>query len=126
MKIDYAEGCDNYVELPTMRGDFKVEFFDNPRLEGEPAATHAEKTLNGGWWFATPDPAVKSMQYSARWSTKLNVAQTGRYAFGVGSSCDAQVFIDGRVIVASGQPDVMIDLEAGKDYEFKVGNEEGR
>ena len=50
----------------------------------------------------------------------MNVAQTGRYAFGVGSTCDAQVFLDGRVIVASGQPDVMIDLEAGKDYDFKV------
>ncbi len=120
VKVEYAEGCDNYVELPTMRGDFKAEFFDNPRLAGEPAATRVEKTLNAGWWFATPDPAVKSMQYSARWSLKLNVAQTGRYAFGVGSSCEAQVFLDGRVMVASGQPDVMIHLEAGKDYAFNV------
>jgi beta-glucosidase len=120
VKVEYAAGCDNYVELPTMRGDFKAEFFDNPGLAGEPAATHAEKTLHGGWWFATPDPAVRSMQYSARWSTKVSVAQAGRYAFGVGSSCDAQVFLDGRVIVASGQPDVTVDLEAGKDYEFKA------
>jgi beta-glucosidase len=120
VKVEYVEGCDNYVVLPTLRGDFKVEFFDNPRLEGEPAATHTEKTLNGGWWFATPDPAVKSMQYSARWTSKLNVAQAGRYAFGVGCSAEAQVFIDGRVIVTSGQPDVFIDLEAGKDYELKA------
>jgi beta-glucosidase len=120
VKVEYAEGCDNYLELPTMRGDFKVEFFDNPQLAGEPAATHTEKTVNGGWWFATPDPAVKSMQYSVRWSTKLNVAQSGRYAFGVGCSAEAQVFLDGRVIVASGQPDVTIDLETGKDYEFKA------
>ena len=48
VKIDYAEGCDNYVELPTMRGDFKVEFFDNPQLAGEPAATHAEKDVESG------------------------------------------------------------------------------
>ena len=87
VEIVYAEGCDNFVELPTMRGDFKVEFFDNPRLEGEPAATRAEKTVSGGWWFATPDPAVKSMQYAVRWSQTLNVAQSGRYAFGVGCSC---------------------------------------
>ena len=32
VKVEYAEGCDNYVELPTMRGDFKVEFFDNPTV----------------------------------------------------------------------------------------------
>ncbi len=120
VKIEYAAGCDNTVELPTLRGAFKVEFFDNPTLEGEPAATHAEKTLNGSWWFATPDPAVTSRQYSGRWSSTLNVAQTGRYAFGVGSSCDAQVFLDGRVIVASGQPDVTVELEAGKDYAFKA------
>jgi beta-glucosidase len=118
--IEYAQGCDNYVVLPTMRGDFKVEFFDNPRLEGGPVVTHAEKRLTGGWWFATPDPAVKSMQYSTRWSTTLNVAQAGRYAFGVYSSCDAQAFIDGRALVANGQPDVTIDLEAGKDYAFKL------
>ena len=36
------------------------------------------------------------------------------------ASCDAQVLIDGRVIVANGQPDVTIDLEAGKDYDFRV------
>jgi beta-glucosidase len=120
VKVEYAEGCDNYVELPTMRGDFKAEFFDNPNLAGEPVATHAEKALNFGWWFATPDPAVKSMQYSVRWSLKLNVAQAGHYAFGVGCTCEAQVSLDGRVIVTSGQPDVAIDLEAGKDYDFKV------
>jgi beta-glucosidase len=118
--VEYAEGCDNYVELPTMRGEFKAEFFNNPRLEGAPAATRFEKALNAGWWFATPDPAVTSRQYSARWSAKLNVPRTGRYAFGVGSTWDAQVYLDGRVIVASGQPDIVIDLEAGRDYDFKV------
>src|SRR5512136_422745 len=46
VKVEYAEGCDNYVVLPTIRGDFKAEFFDNPRLEGEPAVVHTEKTVN--------------------------------------------------------------------------------
>ncbi len=120
VKVEYAEGCDNHVELPTISGEFKVEFFDNPRLEGEPAAARAEKTVNGGWWFATPDPAVKSMKYSARWSQTLKVAQTGRYAFGVRSSCEGQVFVDGHLIVESGQPDAVIDLEEGKEYAFKA------
>ena len=119
-KIEYAEGCDSYVVLPTMRGEFKAEFFNNPALAGEPSAARIEKALNLGWWFATPDPAITSMQYSARWSQKLNVARAGHYVFGVSSTCDAQVYIDGRVIVASGQPDVMIDLEAGREYAFKV------
>ena len=120
VKVEYAEGGDNYVVLPTMRGDFKAEFFDNPQLAGEPVATRSDKALNQGWWFATPDPAVTSMQYAVRWSQTLNVAQTGRYAFGVSSSCEAQVLLDGRVIVASGQPNVLIELEAGKDYDFKM------
>ena len=120
VKVEYAEGCDNYVELPTLRGEIKVEFFDNPNLAGAPAATRLENALNPGWWFATPDPAVTSMQYSARWSKTLNVAQAGRYALSVSSTCEAQVFVDGRVIVASGQPEVVIDLAAGKDYDFKL------
>ncbi len=120
VEIAYAEGCDNYVVLPTLHGDFKAEFFDNPRLDGEPAATRSEKSAYGRWWFATPDPAVKSMKYSARWSQTLRVAQAGRYAFGVSSSCEAHVFLDGRVIVTSGQPDVFVDLDAGKNYDFKV------
>ena len=114
VEIAYAEGCDNYVELPTMRGEFKAEFFDNPTLTGEPAATRIDPALNQGWWFATPAPEVTSMQYSARWSKTINVEQTGRYAFGVNSSCEAQVSLNGRAIVASGQPDVTIDLEARK------------
>src|SRR5512143_2591133 len=31
VKVEYAEGCDNYVELPTMRGEFKAEFFNHPK-----------------------------------------------------------------------------------------------
>jgi beta-glucosidase len=38
----------------------------------------------------------------------------------VSSTCEAQVFIDGRAIVANGQPEMVIDLEAGKEYAFKV------
>ncbi len=120
VKVEYAEGCDNYVEPPTMRGDFKAEFFNNPKLEGAPAATRFEKALNAGWWFATPDPAITSWQYSARWTKTLNVARSGRYAFGLNTTCDAQIYLDGRLIVASGQPDIEIDLEAGKDYDFKM------
>lgn len=120
VKIEYAEGCDNYVVLPTMHGEFKAEFFNNPALAGEPLAARVEKALNLSWWFATPDPAITSMQYSARWSQKLNVARAGHYLFGVSSTCDARVYIDGRVIVASGQPEVVIDLETGKEYAFKV------
>jgi beta-glucosidase len=120
VEIVFAEGCDNYVELPTMRGEFKAEFFDNPTLAGEPAATRIDPALNQGWWFATPAPEVTSMQYSARWSKTIKVDQSGHYAFGIGASCEAQVLIDGRVIVANGQPDVTIDLEAGKAYDFRV------
>ena len=126
VKIEYAEGCDNYVVLPTMRGEFKAEFFNNPKLEGEPAATRSEKALNLGWWFATPDPAVTSMQYSARWSKTLNVAQTGHYAFGVGSTCDAQIFIDGRV--DRGERPTGCDDRSGSRERLRLqsGNEEGR
>ena len=120
VEIVYAEGCDNTVELPTLSGEFKVEFFDNPRLEGEPAAVRAEKTVSGGWWFATPDPAVKSMKYAVRWSGPLRVAQAGRYAVSVSCSAEAQVFIDDRSIVANGQPEVFVDLVADKDYAFKA------
>lgn len=59
------------------------------------------------------------MQYSARWSKTLAV-NSGRYAFGLGASCEAHVLIDGRVIVSNGQRDVTIDLEAGKAYDFRV------
>jgi len=120
VEIVYAAGCDNYVELPTMRGGFKAEFFNNPALTGEPAATRLDPALNQGWWFATPAPEVTTMQYSARWSKTLTVEQSGRYAFAIGASCEAQVLIDGRVIVANGQPDVTVDLEAGKAYDFQV------
>lgn len=120
VEIVYAEGCDNYVELPTLSGEFKTEYFDNPRLEGEPTAVRTEKTVSGGWWFATPDPAVKSMKYAVRWSGPLRVAQAGRYAVSVSCSAEAQVFIDDRSIVANGQPEVFVDLAADKDYAFKA------
>jgi beta-glucosidase len=119
-RVEYAVGCDNFVELPTLRGEFTAEFFNNPHLAGEPVVTRAERALNPSWYAATPDKAITSWHYSVRWSKTLTVAQAGRYAFGVESSCDAQVLLDGRVMVASGQPAVELDLEAGKDYDFKV------
>ncbi|MFN8597895.1 MAG: glycoside hydrolase family 3 C-terminal domain-containing protein [Anaerolineae bacterium] len=120
VEIVYAEGCDNYVELPTMRGGFKAEFFNNATLMGEPAATRIDPALNQGWWFATPAPEVTTMQYSARWSKTIKVDQSGRYAFAIDASCDAQVLLDGHVIVTNGQPNVTLDLEVGKAYDFRV------
>ncbi len=120
VEIVYAEGCDNYVELPTMHGDFKAEFFNNPTLTGEPAATRIDSALNQGWWFATPAPEVTTMQYAVRWSKTIEVEQAGRYAFGLGASCTAQVLLDGRVIITNGQPNVTLELEAGKAYDFRV------
>ncbi len=120
VKIEYAAGCDNDVELPTMRGEFKAEFFNNPRLEGEPAVVRTEPALNQDWFAATPDNAIITQQYSARWSLPLRVPQSGRYAFGISCTCEAQVLLDGRPIVAKGQPDVEINLESEKDYAFRV------
>ncbi len=120
VEIVYAAGCDNYVELPTMRGGFKAEFFNNATLTGEPAATRIDPALNQGWWFATPAFEITTMQYSARWSKTLTVDQSGRYALAIGASCEAHVLIDGRVIVSNGQRDVTLDLEAGKAYDFRV------
>ncbi|HTP10659.1 MAG TPA: glycoside hydrolase family 3 C-terminal domain-containing protein, partial [Anaerolineae bacterium] len=120
VEIVYAEGCDNYVELPTMHDGFKAEFFNNPTLTGEPVATRVDPALNQGWWFATPAPEVTTMQYSVRWSKTIEVEQSGRYAFGLGASCNAQMSIDGRVIVTNGQPNVTLELEAGKAYDFRV------
>jgi beta-glucosidase len=120
VKIEYAEGCDNTVVLPAMHGDFKAEFFNNSQLEGEPTVTRIARALNPDWYAATPDNTITTWQYSARWSTTLKVAQSGQYAFGAVSPCDAQVFLDGRLLVTSSQPDVTIDLEAGKEYDFRV------
>ena len=120
VEIVYAEGCDNYVELPTMRGEFKAEFFNNATLTGEPAATRIDPALNQGWWFATPAPEVTTMQYSARWSKAIKVEQSGRYAFAVEATCEAQVLLDEREMVVNGQPDVTVNLEAGKAYDFRV------
>ena len=141
VSIEYAPGCDNWVELPVLPSSLLTpsqgegsglwgEFFDNIDLAGEPAATRLDPKLDF-WWVRTPR-GVPNNAFSARWTGKLQVPTSGRHAFDLVTSGTCRLFLNG-IEIASAAPapneavdwavssdQIYIELTAGIEYDLQV------
>ena len=76
-----------------------VQYFNNTDLSGTPILT---ETLSGGvnftWGTGSPNPAVPSENFSARYTSVQNL-QAGTYEFVVSSDDGVRVFIDNVLVL---------------------------
>lgn len=56
-----------------------AQYFANHELKGEPLYTQVDDQVNFNWDNQTPDPRLKTGQFSVRWTGYLEVPQTGEY-----------------------------------------------
>ncbi|MCX7680612.1 MAG: glycoside hydrolase family 3 C-terminal domain-containing protein [Anaerolineae bacterium] len=107
-KIGYEQGCDNYVELPPLKGEYLVpargegqglwgQYFTNPELAGEPAVERLDRNL-AFWWLRPPEP-VAPERFSVRWSGQVKAPGAGRYELQLVSSGFARLYLDGKLLL---------------------------
>lgn len=110
VEIGYAKGCDNWHEPPVLNQDLllplndagmtmKVEFFNNPALQGDVVdVLFAPKAEMWMWANSLPAQHVTSPRFSLRASGKFKVIDSGEYSLEMANTADCRVFLDGEPV----------------------------
>jgi beta-glucosidase len=115
-----------YTSASRTRHGLTAEYFDNIKLEGEPAMRRTDSDVNFVWAFNGVSPKLKS-NYSVRWTGVLSPSMTGDYILGFTGQDGYRVWIDGDPLVDDWTPHrpsttqtKPIHLEKGKTYAVKI------
>lgn len=107
-------------------GPLKAEFFNNTRLEGEPAARREDPRIDFDWTDKIPAQGIKRQEYSVRWSGKITPKQDGAYQFLLQSDDGSRLKIDGKTVIdlwgdhAFETQSKVLKLEGGKSHEIAI------
>ncbi len=77
---------------------YRAEYFNNLDLTGEPVAVESEVEIDLNWGDFSPDSAVNTDNFSARF-TKLQHFAQGRYKFTTSADDGIRVFIDNNLVI---------------------------
>lgn len=82
------------------RPGVQAEYFANERLEGAPVLTITEKDIDHYWAEGeTPAPNLKTIHYSARYTTSLKAAATETMNFEIDGDDGYRLFINDSLVV---------------------------
>ena len=103
---------------------FKAEYFANKNLEGTPALTKTDDSIDFNWTGKSPDASIPASNYSVRWTGYLKAKESGEYKFEAYSDDGTKLYIDGNVVIdnwgdhGSQARTAKVNLEAGKTYKL--------
>lgn len=141
--IEYALGCDNYVEPPAVREEWlalpdgsgqglTVEFFNNPNFAGAPDAVTTARQPEHFFFASPPFPGISPEHFSLRDTARLSVPESGLYAFSLTNTSACRVYLDGELLLENESPleagyetaqtsvSVGRSLEAGRPYPVRI------
>ncbi len=145
VELRYEQGCDNWQEPPALGPrqllplndagqTLRVEFFNNPALEGEAVdVMYAPKAEVWLWANSLPATHITSRRFSLRATGRLRVEESGEYTLDMNNSATCRVYLDGRLIqehttqptsIADGwdpmRSSTKLTLEAGRIYDLRI------
>jgi beta-glucosidase len=97
-RLSYAAGCTNHRFEPVLRGDFKVEYFDNQTLAGEPVHMDSQDEAQAFWIGHVAQGKVDPLRFSARIHGTFTPEASGSHRVGIYSAGFAKVFVDGKLV----------------------------
>ena len=134
-RLRYAPGCTNHRFEPVLRGQFKVEYFANEKLGGEPVHVGMQDEAQAFWIGHVAEGKVDPLHFSARLSGTYTPETSGTHRVGIYSAGFARVYVDGKLIADAwtnwtkgrtffeeGCDEVvgMVALEAGRAHEVVI------
>lgn len=134
-RLSYAPGCTNHRFEPLLRGEFKVEYFANEKLSGEPAHVTTQDEAQAFWIGRIAEGKVDPLHFSARLTGSFTPETSGEHRVGIYAAGFAKVFVDGNLIAddwthwtkgrtffEEGSDEVVgtIEMEAGRAYEVVI------
>jgi len=91
---------------------WEAEYYSNPDLNGEPTLIRSEEKLKHNWHVGSPNSILPIDNFSARWTTFLEVKTPTTVTFNVTSDDGVRVIIDDETVIDSWHP------QAGKKKKY--------
>ena len=110
---------------PPVRG-LAGEYFDNPRLEGQPRLTRTDTRMDFRWTLNSPGRGIPFDWYSARWTGTITVPAGGVTRIGVEGNDGYRLFIDDAVVIDNWQKrsfdtrTAAVSLQPGSTHRIKL------
>jgi beta-glucosidase len=115
-----------YTGQSLAKHGLKAEYFSNPKLEGAPAFTRIDPSVNFVWGFTGVSPKL-AKNYSVRWTGALVPSESADYVIGFTGQDGYRVWLDNNLIVedwTTHRPATtntkQLHLEKGHTYPLKV------
>ncbi|TDO04707.1 glycoside hydrolase family 3 C-terminal domain-containing protein [Sunxiuqinia elliptica] len=139
--VRYAPGCGRSAELfvpvPAENlmhieegkkvAGLKGEYYNNSKLEGEPAMTRIDSQVNFRWTLFSPDPdKIDYDCYSVRWTGQLLAPKSGNFNIGIEGDDGYRLYINDELVIDNWRKQTVQQLteeyhfEAGKTYDLKL------
>lgn len=97
---------------------YSAEYFNNVDLSGQPAFTRGDEAIDFDWGGGSPNPVIRSDNFSARWTKSVEFAE-GTYEFTAIADDGIRIYLDGVRIL-----DKWID-QPPTTYRIRTGISEG-
>lgn len=94
------------------------EYFDNSNLEGKPLFTRVDDNIDFNWDMGTPDPRLKTGNFSIRWSGFILAPESGKYHFYKRETSFLKYTI---TIPGNGANEPEVSFENPEEIEFQAG-----
>jgi len=120
------------LKTPSGLPGLKAEYFNSSSMEGEVVFSETHTNLNSNWNDKSPREDLNDDDFAVRWTGSLTPEKSGRYLIGLNSTCNTNVYIDGKLVRDTtyhfrneyGDPRLKksnwLNLEAGRSYHLKV------
>ncbi|HEY0770940.1 MAG TPA: glycoside hydrolase family 3 C-terminal domain-containing protein, partial [Sphingobacteriaceae bacterium] len=77
----------------------QAEYFTNVTLEGKPTVVKSVDNIDFLWTLASPDEAIPSQFYSARWTGKITSPKPGKYKIGLEGNDGFRLYVDNTLVI---------------------------
>jgi uncharacterized protein YraI len=74
-------------------------YWNNRTFAGNPTIGRTDPAINFNWATGSPDPAIPSDGFSARWTASVNIQTAGSYLLRAGADDGIRVAIDGQIVI---------------------------
>jgi beta-glucosidase len=114
------------LRTPDGKPGLHADYFANRTLEGAPALTRTDATLDFGWANGAPAPALPADDFSVRWTGKFTPKTSGQYLLSVTGDDGFRLSLDGKKVIedwtdhAPRARGVVTTLEAGHAYDLAL------
>ena len=100
--LTFAHGADNIRFQPLLEGDFRIDYFANKELSGDPVHTETMTNLQAFMIGKIGGGKVDPATFSLRVTGTFTATESGTHRAGVFATGPARLLVDGKIVADVG------------------------